>query len=192
MACAASARSAQAQDAAAAAAVLPPPPQGAADAEPPPPNVSVTLSPVHLVLPVVELKVEGRVGEFVGLAAIGGYGSTSVEVDGVSEAFTTFELGAQVAAYPLQPFRSLQVGAEVLYVSISGNVEDVEGNGDGVAVGPFVGYKFATDGGFTFVAQVGAQYLAAQAKAEDAGGTSAAADESAVVPLVNLDLGWSF
>ena len=67
-------------------------------------KVSVTVSPLHLVVPMVELTGEFRLDDKVGLAAIGGVGSSA----GVA----LWELGGQARYYFLGDFADgLLVGA---------------------------------------------------------------------------------
>lgn len=172
----------------------PPPPR------PPPPepvrSVSLTLSPLHLILPVFELTAEVRVVDHFGLAVIGGYGSVTVEDNlGQSEKFSAWELGGQAVWYPMKPFDGLHVGAELLYLKVeSDDLQDgeIRGAGNGLAVGPLVGYKLLTSGGFTFVAQGGLEYVAIEAEANDTAGNSASEEDSRWLPLLNLNLGYSF
>lgn len=191
-------------------AAQPYPPPGAYPAYPPgyayplPPkpepepvrSVSVTLSPIHLLLPIFELTVEARVVDHFGLALLGGFGSVTAENNlGESEKFSAYEVGGQALWYPMKPFHGLHVGAEVLYLKVeSDDMNDgrVSGTGTGLAVGPLIGYKVLTSGGFTFVAQGGVEYVAIQAEANDQAGNSAQEDESRWIPLLNLNLGFSF
>jgi hypothetical protein len=69
---------------------------------------------------------------------------------------------------------------------------DVTGVGEGFAVGPLVGYKLVTSGGFTFLAQGGIEYVAVRAEASNTSGSSASKSDSRLIPLLNLNLGWSF
>ncbi len=170
-------------------------PPGAYRPPPPPPervrNVSLTLSPLHLLLPIVELTAEVRLVNHFSAAVLGGYGSVSTD----TEKFAAYELGAQLLAHPMQPFHGLQLGVELLYLKIDADdLQDgkVRGSGTGLAVGPLVGYKLLTSGGFTFVAQGGVQYLAVKAEASDNAGNSAEADDNDFIPLLNLNLGYSF
>lgn len=98
--------------------------------------------------------------------------------------------------YPLSghPFDSLEFGAELLYARVVTDRTDVSvsGNADGLAIGPFIGYKLLTSIGFTFVAQGGFEYLTARAHAQDTSGNSAGNSGSQFIPLVNLNIGWSF
>jgi hypothetical protein len=154
------------------------------------------MSPLHLILPVFELMAELRVVDGFGVSVLGGYGSISVS-DSFNDTvrFRVFELGGQLSWYPLEGFESLNVGAELLYVNVDTdelNNAEVSGVAQGVAVGPFVGYKLVTSGGFTFLAQGGFQYLAFEAEASDKSGNSAQESESRWGPLLNLNIGWSF
>jgi hypothetical protein len=158
-------------------------------------TVSLTMSPIHLLLPVFELMLEARPVDHLGLALIGGAGSVKSSSSSGSEKFSAYELGAQVVWYPMKPFHGLVVGAEALYVKVESDElseGEVRGSGTGLAVGPLVGYKVLTSGGFTFVAQGGLEYIAVQAEASDKAGNSSEADDSRWIPLVNLNLGWSF
>jgi len=159
-------------------------------APPPPPEhprrvFSLTISPIHLFLPVVELTGEARVHDKVGVALIGGAGKyTDPNISGISA--TVYEAGGQVRVYVIGDFRhGMEVGGEVLYVHL--NDDRVALSGEGLAVGPFLGYKIMIDAGFTFDAQVGFEHISAQAST----GTSTANDRS-IIPLLNLNVGWSF
>jgi hypothetical protein len=68
----------------------------------------------------------------------------------------------------------------------------VAGAAGGVAVGPLIGYKLITRQGFTFFVPGGAEYVFAHAEASDQNGNSGTASKAEVIPLLNLNLGWSF
>lgn len=161
------------------------------------PVLSLTMSPLHLLSPIFEAHVELKVVPHFGVRLIGGAGSVALEssdpsIDGTR--FAGYELGLQAVAYPLREFGSLQLGAEVLYVHVSTeeiNGLDIRADGAGVAIGPFLGYKLITSGGFTFVAQGGFQYVTARGEASDNAGNNAEAEDATVIPLLNLDIGWS-
>jgi hypothetical protein len=162
------------------------------------PNISLSFSPLHLILPVFELTAEARVGDYAGIALLGGVGSMTLDfVDEEDDiAVLLWNVGAQVVAYPLEPFESLQLGVELQYVhaSIDGelNGRRVSGIGSGLAVGPLVGYKLIVDVGFTFFVQGGVAFIAIESDAEDDQGETASTDQKRVLPLLNLNLGWSF
>ena len=154
---------------------------------------SLTISPLHLVLPMGELTGEYRAGDKLGIGGILGFGSATVETSGGDEdTLTLFEVGATLRYYLLGSFiHGMQVGLEALYLHAGGDVGGVAAAGEGLSVGPFIGYKIATNVGFTFDAQFGGTYVIAGAKASD-GESSASASESAFGALLNLNIGWSF
>jgi len=159
-------------------------------------TTSLTVSPIHLLFPVVEATGEFLVDKQTSLAIIGAAGSVTVEeASGEQRSFTTFELGGQIRYYALGGFEhGMQIGAEVLYAYVDAAEKDnISGTGAGLAAGPFLGYKIATHIGFTFDAQLGVQYIMAKANAEnDETNETATASDSAISPMLNLNVGWSF
>jgi hypothetical protein len=155
------------------------------------------MSPLHLFFPMFEPMIEARISDLIGISAIGGVGQVKVrsadtnDPDLVGEKFTVYEAGLQLSLYPLEDFESLVLGGELLYIDISGDIDDVQGSASGLAVGPFVGYKAITRAGFTFLVQGGFQYAAIRAEATD-GETTEQDEASAWIFLLNLNLGWSF
>lgn len=160
--------------------VAPPPP-----AEHPRRVFSLTISPIHLLLPVVELTAEARVHDKVGVAVIAGAGKYSdPDVSGISA--TVFEAGGQVRFYVVGDFRhGMQLGGELLYLHLYD--DRIAISGEGLAVGPFIGYKIMVDAGFTFDAQVGFEHISARAD-----GSGSTANDKSFIPLLNLNVGWSF
>jgi hypothetical protein len=160
--------------------------------------VSATFSPLHLFRPIFEADIEVMPIPHLGISIIGGIGKVSVNspdpsIDGTE--LNAYELGAHVIGYPLKDFSSLQLGAEILWIKVSiDNFQntDVSGTGAGVAFGPFVGYKFIADIGFTLYVQGGFQYIKVEAEAHDTQGNSANAEQDGFIPLLNFNLGWSF
>jgi hypothetical protein len=159
-------------------------------------TVYLAISPLHLILPVVHLTGEARLGRQFGAALIGGYGGISVD-DGLGGRmkFTVWEVGGQFVSYPVGHFdHGMQLGAQALYVGLSGdqNIGSVKitGAGTGLGVGPFVGYKLATKVGFSFNVQGGVQYMAVRATASTTG-DSASASGSQFGPILNINVGWS-
>jgi len=189
-----------------------PPPPGTPYAYPelvpttPPPTdsdevVSITISPLHLILPIVQLTGEVRAAPHFGVSLIAGYGSVSVSPttdNGLSDTvkLSAYEIGGRLIGYPLKKFKSLQLGAQLMYLKVDtdGAIPNtnVSGTGAGIAFGPFAGYKLVTSAGFTFFAQLGFQYLSAQAEAHDTNGNSDSASNNRFLALLNLDIGWSF
>ncbi len=159
-------------------------------------QLSVTISPLHLVIPMLEVTGEYAVQPKLGVALVAGYGTlnqASATVDKVS----ILELGAQARYYLLGDFEhGLQVGAEVLYIAASASGSSgsttATATGEGVSVGPFVGYKFVSSMGFTFDTQLGAARTGLGAKASASTGETASRSETSVGPLLNINLGWTF
>ncbi len=166
----------------------------AQDAPPPVPpprvhpqrTVSVTFSPIHLALPVFEVTGEVRVDDKIGIAGILGFGQvTPASGDPVS----LFEIGASGRYYALGDFRhGMQVGLEAFYIHASAAADGVTATADGLAVGPFVGYKYTADIGFTFDSQLGFQRFGIGADSSDGQST----EDSDYGVLLNLNVGWSF
>ena len=159
------------------------------------PLVSVTISPIHLALPVFEVTAEYRIEPRVGVAAVAGYGNVSTAPEGGGEdiSVAVFEIGAQANYYLLGDFdHGLQLGAEVLYIGGSAEEGNVSAVASGLAMGPFAGYKVAADFGLTFVFQLGAQFVTLKADAEATTGETATKSESNTIALLNINLGWSF
>jgi hypothetical protein len=169
-------------------------PTGVAESDHPHRVVSLTFSPLHLVLPVFEVTAEARVMDKVGIAAVLGGGRVSEEATATGPAISApiFEVGLQGRYYLLGDFRhGLQLGAEALYIRASDEVETASATVDGLSVGPFLGYKYTADIGFTFDGQVGYQRLGLSGRASD--GVQTMTDEQAEWSLLlNLNVGWSF
>ena len=159
---------------------------------------SLTNSPIHLALPIFEFTGEYAVAPKFGVAAIGGYGGMELEKsDGFTvtkETIPVLELGAQAMYYPWGDFNGgMQVGAELLWIKLF--IPEDEGvvvTANGVAVGPMLGYKWVMSFGLTFVVQGGYQFMFAQAKGVDNTGAEMESNVDAGIPLINLNMGWSF
>ena len=79
----------------------------------------------------------------------------------------------------------MQLGAELLYLHL--DAKEIVATGEGVAIGPFIGYKVMIDAGFTFDAQLGFEHISARATSG-----SSSDSEKEYIPLLNLNVGWSF
>ena len=148
-------------------------------------RVSLTWSPLHLALPLVELTGEVRLRDHVGVAVIGGVGSVTDRATQVRG--RAIEAGGQLHWYPLRPFAGLDVGVEALYLHLDDVNLDAAATAAGLAIGPFVGYKAMFPFGLTLVAQVGFEVVAV--RAETRNGMS---NDRGIIPLLNLNAGWSF
>jgi hypothetical protein len=133
----------------------------------------------------------------MGVSVIGGVGSIKIDYgapqpDLPSSAFV-YELGGQFNFYPVGSFdHGMQLGIEALYLHVSAGNPNVSGFASGIALGPFAGYKIITRGGFTFNGQLGAEFLAMKAQAQDSGGTQSTDSGKTTIVLLNLNIGWSF
>lgn len=148
-------------------------------------QVTVTWSPIHLVLPVVELTGEYNVAPHMGAGVILGAGRVTNDDETVTA--TAIEAGAQFNYYFLDRFSGLHAGLEGIYLHLGDVEQDTTASGAGFAVGPYAGYKVMTSIGFTFVAQLGISYLAISAKT-----STQTSSDSKFSPLLNLNIGWSF
>lgn len=150
-------------------------------------RVAITVSPLHLFVPMAELTAEVRASDKVGIAVIGGVG-TFHDPD-TNARISLVEAGASARYYALGSFRTgLQLGTEVLYVHGFTDAMDIEVKAAGVAVSPFAGYKWTHSSGLTLEGELGVSYMAARAHAE----TGQMAEKSKVGPLLNLQIGYSF
>lgn len=180
----------------------PPPPAVASDVQH---QVSVTFAPILAMgssttqiqsIRVLELLGEYAVTRKVSAAAILAFGKVTMK-DPTYDPANIYEVGAQGRFYPLGTFiHGMNVGAEVLWTKAditakSGNVS-AAATASGLAVAPFVGYKIATNIGFTFDAHLGVRYYALQANATASTGDTASAKQSDSAPLLRLNIGWSF
>lgn len=188
----------------------PPPPMMAPSApmapvqeEKPTRMVSVTISPIHLIYPIVEISAEFAITPKIGVAAFGGYGTVpmttrTTTIRGTTESterLRAWEIGARFNYYVIGTFdHGMQLGAEVQYLKVArseANSTQIAASAAGLAIGPYVGYKIITSIGFTFEGNLGVQYVAARGQATD-GVNSAEASEKRIIPLLNLNIGWSF
>jgi hypothetical protein len=156
-------------------------------------TVSLTFSPIYLLLPVLAVTAELRLGTQGGVALIAGGGlATQTAADGTKVTFHVYELGTQLRYYVTGNFRrGMQVGAEILYVYVNGSLDDITGVAKGLALGPFFGWKTTSYAGFTFEVQGGVQIVTSGTKVTDNSGGSTSSNVD-FLPLLNLNIGWSF
>jgi len=157
-------------------------------------KVSITNSPFHLAIPVLELMAEYQVAPEIGVAGILGAGSmTETDSWGDESEIPILEIGAQLNYYLLGNFdKGMQVGLEVLYLKISDEDEDVSVSVKGLAIGPYLGYKWTAGFGLTFDIQAGYEKLLFRGEAEDSFGFEIEEEEETGIPLLNINIGWSF
>ncbi len=83
----------------------------------------------------------------------------------------------------------MQVGGELMIASADAQDMSAHVTGVGVAVGPFIGYKHTFGFGLTLDAQGGVEYVAGTASDQN---STATATGDGAIPLINLNVGWSF
>ncbi|MEJ7601253.1 MAG: hypothetical protein WKG01_25335 [Kofleriaceae bacterium] len=150
------------------------------------PRVSITVSPVHLVIPVGELTAELRAHDKLGIAAVVGIGSVSV--DRFEDRVAVYEAGISARYYLTGSFRTgIQLGAEALYLHAATKDDSMAVRAQGLGLSPFAGYKWTGRSGLTLEGQLGVTYVAVRADSE-----TAAAEDSRVGPMVNLNIGYGF
>jgi hypothetical protein len=148
---------------------------------------SVTFSPIHLILPVAELSAEIRVAPKIGVALIGGVGSVTPE--GSDESVFVYEVGISPRYYVVGDFRQgVELGVEAVYLHASTDDQFMStASAQGLAIGPYVGYKWVHSIGLTLEAQLGAAYLTLKGES-----STATAEDTDFSVLLNLQVGWSF
>lgn len=145
---------------------------------------AVTISPVHLSLPVLEATVEGALAEKLSAAVIAGGGR--------SGGSPVWEAGGQGRWFFRGGFGSnLHLAAEALYIGSRASSEDVTASASSLSVGPLLGAKWTADVGFVAELQAGPAYNFLSATGSGYG-TTTTESSSGLYPNVNINLGWSF
>lgn len=154
--------------------------------------VSITVSPVHLLMPMAEVTGEFRLAPQVGIAAIVGIGKVSSD----SVSVPLYEFGAQARYYVTGDFDSgLHLGGEALFLGASSDqsVQGVEVNvsATGLQLSGFAGYKHTFPFGLVLEGQLGYGAVVVGATAT-AGEASASDSQSKGAVLLNLGVGFAF
>jgi hypothetical protein len=154
-------------------------------------RVTATVEPMLLVMPMVDATVEVKAAPHVGLAARAGYGHVGIPlVAGGS----IYELGGAAHYYLDREFSGWHVGAEAFWLwgETSGYLFDQEPASERMMnessperiVGAFGGYKWGGWRGLSAVVQLGVGHID-QSKSPDG-------PIHKVIPVANLDVGWTF
>ena len=156
-------------------------------------HVALSISPIHLVLPVAEVQAEIYLGTQLSAALIGGYGVVTAEVNNKDESFTVWEAGGQIRGYFYGTSTEGAFGAlELLYTGVDTEIDTISGQADGLAVGAVAGYKWVWSSGFLFDLNGGISRVQMTAEAQDQSGNQENKTESKIMPVLNLNLGWAF
>ena len=143
-------------------------------------TASITIDPTYLKLPMIHLTGELCAARKLGLAVILGGGEVTDEDSNIT--FRAYEAGASVRYYAWGTFRQgFQIGVQLLYASVSSENTAFAATNEGIGISPFGGYKWTHRSGFTLESQGGFTYLA----------TGDVRDNRRLVPMVNLNIGWS-
>ncbi|MSP74292.1 MAG: hypothetical protein EXR76_19345 [Myxococcales bacterium] len=155
-------------------------------------TVAVSISPLHLIMSVVELQAEYLAHPQFSASLIGGYGSIEAESSlGETLKFHLLEVGTQARGYFYGTSEEGAYGGlEVLYISVDVGTADVSGVASGTSVGGFAGYKWTWEN-FFIDSNFGLQNVGVTAGATD-GAETAKAEKRKIGALANFGLGLSF
>jgi hypothetical protein len=165
-----------------------------------PHDISLTFSPIHLLLPFAQVTGEFRASDNIGLAVVGGYGkvdvSTTIQTGDApitsSTSVSIWELAGRTNFYVLGSFdRGMLLGAQLEYIGGSTSNGAYQGGAaaQGLSLGGYVGYKIVARDGFTFEGALGVQQVWLSASSNDG---TASSSNTKVLPLGIVDIGWSF
>ncbi len=143
-------------------------------------DTSITIEPIYLVLPMLDVTVEHRLGPHVALSGTAGYGRL---VFGLA---TLWELAGASNFYLRRRATGAHLGFELRYLG-GGMSKLLDPNQTSNArervAGAYVGYKWVASYGLTAVLQMGVGRM-------DITGSSEG-DSSQIIPVANFTAGWS-
>lgn len=153
-------------------------------------HVSLTLDLPYLTLPVAKGALEVELAPKTSLVVAAGFGRIRDEAtDMLGINMRYYEIALQGRYYVLRGLRhGLALGPEVRHgrADVSnGYVESSVIGAVGTAIGAIVAYKYVARGGLTIDLSAGAAYFSADGEDDEH-------NQSQVVPLLNLNLGWTF
>lgn len=144
--------------------------------------VSVTVSPLQASKKIAQLTGELKIIDVISLSGVAGIGSHEDQLVAVG--------GGQVRVYLSGGFNGgMHIGAEALYTEM-GKASDITGIinvMNGVSGGPFVGFKHVFDFGLTLDVAGGIRFKDGRIETGDS-----TAEPTALGPLANVNIGWSF
>ena len=151
-------------------------------------TVSITLSTLPLIEPVVQIAAEWHAQKDVGFAGFIAAGGNEGPI---------FATGIQLIWYALGDFEhGVQLGGDLMFsiVDRASNVDLYE-DGTGIALAAFAGYKLVMPFGFTANLQGGIRMTQSKRLIEyTVGGSLVSYYDYKLepLPLVNINVGWSF
>jgi hypothetical protein len=141
-------------------------------------NMSITISPFHLLCPELHLTGELRLAPKMSVAAMLGAGRITDE----GKTCNIWEAGGQFRYYLFGSFNNgMMIGVDAGYVDIDAQIENPIAYLVGAHAGGFLGYKYSMKSGFTAEIQIGPIYLWGKS-----------AETSELQTLESLKVGWSF
>jgi len=141
-------------------------------------NMSITISPFHLLNPELHLTGELLLAPKMSVAAMLGAGKITDE----GKRSGIWEVGGQFRYYLLGSFtHGIMLGADAGYVDVNAQIENPIEYLVGAHAGGFLGYKYSMKSGFTAEVQIGPVYLWGES-----------AETSELQTLHNFKVGWSF
>lgn len=141
-------------------------------------RTTVMVEPLYLVIGMVDSTIEYEPTPRVGVAAIAGYGRPMLGA-------SLYDLGAQGNVYLQHDFTGLHLGGELRYLWGDFSVPFVDtpmSDSRERLVGVYAGYKWIASYGLTAVLQLGVGHMAVRG----------ADPMSKMIPIANLNVGWSF
>ena len=165
-------------------------------APPRPRSLSLTFAPILLLgkeARVLEVTGEARLTDTVGVGLMLAAGKITEQVVPLlpKESATVLEAGLSARYYLVGDFRhGMQLGAETVYLRTSGDVIRV--NGDGLNLGPFVGYKYTAGFGLTLEVQLGYAVKIASRSNDVKGVRVPKSDDEKRRVFMHANVGWSF
>lgn len=157
-------------------------------------TMSMTISPLHAIVPAGEGKTEFLLTPRQSFAVVGGAGRL---VTASANESVFWELGGQYNYYLMGDFQQgLQLGGELLVVQLSearSASSRFDGKVTGYQLSPYIGYKVIMDVGFTFTAQAGYGAVLLRGDVTDStDGEQRRGSKWEHNGLFNLGIGWSF
>ena len=157
--------------------------------------LTIMWAPIRLIVPLAEFTAEYRLADKFGVSLQLGAGRRTLTLDMTDVPGFEFEVGAQGRYYLFGSFtHGMALGAEVLEEHVKFDeplpANIVAAAAGGATAGAFAGYKIATRFGFTFEGQLGARYLVVEPAVTGMG--KPMLDQSRWMPLLHLNIGWTF
>ena len=153
---------------------------------------AISISPIHLMLPVVLINYSYGVTDKIAVSPSIGYGKVPIS-EGSSDKFDVWDLRLGVEYYFYgSAIAGFFAGPRFEYVYVSGTTsENVVGTGAGGSLQALIGYHWVWNPGIFLDIKLGGGYMIVKAEAEDST-TKATAEEKNFHAVIDLNIGWAF